>query len=99
MLTEHGYDDTEKVLTRDQWDVATTEQRSGFIAEGYSVLPPESVENVSFAIKELVRLRLVKAKLRAALDYLALSTSPGGQWQNQEICSFVRAIIAESKGE
>jgi DnaJ-class molecular chaperone len=38
MQTEHGYDDAEKKLTRAQWDAATTEQRSGFLAEGYTLL-------------------------------------------------------------
>lgn len=37
MKTIHGYDDTEKLLTKKQWDEATTEQRSGFLAEGYVV--------------------------------------------------------------
>ena len=40
-MTIHGYADTEKKLTREQWDSATTEQRSGFLAEGYSLHEPE----------------------------------------------------------
>jgi hypothetical protein len=36
-MTIHGYADTEKKLTREQWDSATTEQRSGFLAEGYAL--------------------------------------------------------------
>ena len=38
MKTVHGYDDTEKKLTLAQWEAATTEQRSGFLAEGYIVV-------------------------------------------------------------
>jgi hypothetical protein len=37
MKTVHGYDDSEKVLTWEQWDAATTEQRAGFLAEGYMI--------------------------------------------------------------
>lgn len=44
MKTVHGYNDFEKLLTREQWDSATTEQRSGFLKEGYLV--------VDFAIKK-----------------------------------------------
>ena len=35
MKTIHGYNDTEKVLTRQQWGALTDEQRAGFVAEGY----------------------------------------------------------------
>lgn len=42
MKTIYGYDDTEKKLSQEQWDAATTEQRSGFIAEGYTLCTPEN---------------------------------------------------------
>lgn len=38
MQTVYGYDDTQNVLTKQQWDEATTEQRSGFLACGYLVV-------------------------------------------------------------
>ena len=37
MQTQHGYDDTSKFLTQEQWDKATTEARSGFLKEGYVI--------------------------------------------------------------
>lgn len=42
MKTIHGYDDTEKTLTTQQWNEATTEQRNGFLQEGYLVVAEET---------------------------------------------------------
>lgn len=50
-------DDTKKFLTRKQWDAATTEQRSGFLSEGYLVKDfpvftgPDSLESVAHAAR------------------------------------------------
>lgn len=33
MRTVHGYDDTQKVLTREQWEQFNAEQRQGFHEE------------------------------------------------------------------
>jgi len=41
MKTIYGYDDTEMKLTQQQWDEATTEQRSAFLALGYTLYVPE----------------------------------------------------------
>jgi hypothetical protein len=45
MKTIYGYDDTEKKLTKKQWDEATTEQRSGFLAEGYTLYEENDQQN------------------------------------------------------
>jgi hypothetical protein len=97
MKTVHGYDDSEKVLTWEQWDAATTEQRAGFLAEGYTI--KQTREQEARAKRELEMFGCELAAFKASIEQSATFKTAGAPMIAMSMMSDAQEQIARGSSE